>query len=207
MLQSALPVAIQTMVMQEQGTTIYYPQVFGLPNSQAQQSINQAIFDMAHVLRQQQYNQQNTDAFTEMIGTFEIKTNQRHVLSLTLTNYAIAYQHANGLSLMASLTFDTHTGKSFSLQDLFKPGSHYTTVLSQNVQRQIDKRDIPLLHGFPGIAPNQMFYIADKALVLYFQPYEITPGYIGAPMFPVSVYDVQNLVEENGPFGRMAGTG
>src|SRR5690625_7638876 len=41
----------------------------------------------------------SADAFTEMIGTFEIKTNERNVLSLTLTNYAIAYHYAHGLTL------------------------------------------------------------------------------------------------------------
>ncbi|HLR69269.1 MAG TPA: DUF3298 domain-containing protein [Virgibacillus sp.] len=203
MVTPALPVMIQTMVIKQQGTTIYYPQATGLQNQQVQQKINQTIAQLMHFLIQQQHEQQGADAFTEMIGTFEIKTNERNVLSLTLTNYAIAYHYAHGLTLKKSLTFDTRTGKNYTLQDLFRPGSNYTDVLSKRVQKQIKARDIPLIGDFPGISPNQDFYIADKALVLYFQTYEITPGYIGIPMFPISVYELQDIIDENGPLGRM----
>src|SRR5699024_2812294 len=108
-----------------------------------------------------------------------------------------------GLTLKKSLTFDTRDGKNYTLQELFRSGSNYTDVLSKMVQKQIKARDIPLIGDFLGISPNQDFYIADKALVLYFQAYEITPGYIGIPMFPISVYELQDIIDENGPLGRM----
>lgn len=200
----ALPVSIQTMVIKQQGMTIYYPQVIGLRDANVQQSINQTIFQLMQHLVQQQHQQQGTNAFTEMIGSFEIKTNERNILSLSLDNYAIAYQHANGLTLMRSLTFDINTGRSYNLKDLFKPGSNYVDVLSQIVQKQIKERNIPLLGEFPGISPDQYFYIADKSIVLYFQPIEITAHYFGFPMFPISVYAIQDIIDENGPLGRMA---
>jgi len=203
MVTPALPVMIQTMVIKQQGTTIYYPQVTGLQNQHVQQRINQTVAQLMHFLVQQQHEQQGADAFTEVIGTFEIKTNERNMLSLTLTNYAIAYHYAHGLTLKKSLTFDTQDGKNYTLQELFRSGSNYTDVLSKIVQKQIKARDIPLIGDFPGISPNQDFYIADKALVLYFQAYEITAGYIGLPMFPISVYELQDIIDENGPLGRM----
>jgi hypothetical protein len=199
-----LPVSIQTMVLKQHGTTIYYPQVFGLENTNVQQSINQTIYQLTQHLVQQQYQQQGADSFTEMLGTFEIKTNERNVLSLSLTNYAIAYHYAHGLTIIKSLTFDTETGKSYKLKDLFKPNSNYIEVLSKNVQKQINERNIPLLDKFTGISPDQDFYIADKSLVLYFQLYEITAYYIGLPMFPISVFDLQDIINEDGPLGRMA---
>src|SRR5699024_3520740 len=94
MVARAVPAIIKTMVIKQQGTTIYYPQVTGLQNQHVQQKINQTIAQLMQFLVQQQYEQQGADAFTEMIGTFEIKTNERNVLSLTLTNYAIAYHYA-----------------------------------------------------------------------------------------------------------------
>ena len=199
-----LPVAIQTMLIKQQGMTIYYPQVIGLQNMNVQQKINQRIFQLVQSLMHQQYKQQGVDSFEEMIGLYEIKTNERNILSLTLSNYAYAFQHANGLTLMKSLTFDVQTGENYQLKDLFKPGSDYVKVLSDIVQKQIKARDIPILNGFPGISPNQDFYIADKALVLYFQAIEITPHYIGLPMFPISVFELQDIIDENGPLGRMA---
>ena len=200
----ALPVSIQTMVIKQGGTTIYYPQIIGLQNINAQQSMNQDIYQLVQYLMRQQYKQQGVNSFEEMIGTFEIKTNERNILSLSLSNYAFAFQHANGLTIMKSLTFNTQTGERYQLKDLFKPGSDYVNVLSAIVQEQIKERDIPILNEFPGISPNQDFYIADKALVLYFQPIEITPHYIGIPMFPISVFEIQDIIDENGPLGIMA---
>jgi hypothetical protein len=192
------------MVIKQDGTTIYYPQVVCLQNMNAQQSINQAIYQLVQSLIQQQYQQQAADSFTEMIGTFEIKTNERNILSLSLSNYAYAYQHAHGLTLMKSLTFNILNGKQYNLKDLFKPGSNYVDVLSRNIQQQIKERDIPLLDGFTKISPDQDFYIADKSLVIYFQLYEITPYYVGLPMFPISVFEIQDIIDENGPLGLMA---
>ncbi|HET7578751.1 MAG TPA: DUF3298 domain-containing protein [Bacillales bacterium] len=200
----AFPVSIQTMVIRNQGTTIYYPQVFNLPNPNVQQMINQTIYRTVQTLIQQQSQQQGAESFTEMLGTYELKTNERNVLSLTLSNYAYAYQHAHGLTLMKSLTFDVRTGKLYSLKELFKPGSDYVKVLSAIVKKQIKDRQIQTLDNFTAIRPDQDYYIADKCLVLYFQLYEITPYYVGFPMFPISVYEIQDIIAENGLLSRMA---
>ncbi|GGB52482.1 DUF3298 domain-containing protein [Virgibacillus dakarensis] len=205
MANQPLPVSIRTMLYQQQGTTIHYPQLFGLQNPEVQQQINQEIVQQVQTLINLQYQKQGADSFTEMIGNYEIKTNERNVLSLSSTNYAIAYHYAHGLTIMKSLTFDTQTGKNFNLKDLFKPGSDYVDVLSEIVQKQIQERNLDLLDTFKGIEPDQDYYIADKALVLYFQPYEITPYYVGFPMFPISVYSIQDIINENGPLGQMAG--
>lgn len=198
-----LPVTIQTMVIQQPGTTIYYPQIVGLSNIHTQQTMNQTIYQLVQSLSQLQRQQQGTDDFIEMIGSYEIKSNERNILSLSLSNYAYAYHYAHGLTLMKSLTFDVQTGRNYQLKELFKSGSDYVKVLSEIVQKQISERNIQLLDGFAGISPDQDYYIADKALVLYFQIYDITPYYIGFPMFPISVYMLQDIIDENGPLGRM----
>src|SRR5699024_8521386 len=200
----ALPISILTMNMQHEGLNIHYPQVIGLMDGTVQQSINETIYHEVQALIQLQQEKQGVDVFEEMIGTFEIKTNERHILSLTLTNYAFASQHANGLSLIKGLTFDTTSGKTYHLKELFKPGTDYVNVLSRIIKEQIEARDIPLLNDFKQINPDQDYYIDDKSLVLFFQPIEITPHYIGAPMFPISVFSIQDIITEDGPLGRMA---
>lgn len=199
-----LPVSIQTMLVQQQGATIHYPQVFGLQNSTAEQQINRTIVQQVQSLINQQYQEQGANSFAEMTGTYEIKTNERNVLSLTVSNYAITKGAANGLTIMKALTFDTKTGKNYPLKELFKPNSDYVSVLSRLVKEQIINRDIPILDTFQGIKPDQDYYIADKALILYFQPIEITAHYFGFPMFPISVYSIQDIINEEGPLGRMA---
>lgn len=199
----ALYVSIQTRVLKQRGTTIYYPEVVGLLNMSVQQRINQSIVQLVQQLIHEQHQKQDVDHFVEMIGTYEIKTNERGILSLTMSNYAMATGHANGLTLTKSLTFNIKTGRGYQLKDLFKRGSNYVSVLSAIVRKQIKERDIPTLNDFTKISPDQEFYIADKSLVLYFQPIEITPHYVGSPMFPISVYEIQDIIDEKGPLGKM----
>ena len=198
-----LHVLVLTRVYQQQGVRIYFPEVVGLQNLHVQQMINQSIVRLTQHLINQQYQQQEVKRFAEMIGTYEVKTNERGVLSLTIINYAIAPQHANGLTITKSLTFDIETGKNYQLKDLFKPGSDYVGVLSRIVKKQIEEREVPIINDFSKISPNQDYYIADKSLVLYFQPIEITPHYFGSPMFPISVYEIEDIIDESGPLGKM----
>ncbi|MEI7027242.1 DUF3298 and DUF4163 domain-containing protein [Paenibacillus sp. y28] len=197
------PAAIRTQVYRQGRITIYYPQVTGLANRQAEQHINRMIIDAVQQLQREQLQVQ-TGTHLDMIGRFEIKTNERGLLSLTLSNYAYSYPMAHGNTVLKALTFDTATGKSYALSDLFKPGSDYAAVLSAQVAQQIKQRNIPTLGDFKGIRPDQGYYLADKALVLFFPLYEITPYYVGFPMFPISVYDVLPLAADPGPLNTLA---
>jgi hypothetical protein len=139
---------------------------------------------------------------TQVTASYEVKTNERGVLSLSLNNYAFA-GGAHGMTIIKSLTFDVSTGRIYSLADLFKPGSDYQRVLSAIIEKQIKEREIPVINEFTGIKPDQDYYIADKVLVVYFQLYDLTPYAYGFPEFPITVYQVEDIVDENGPLGRM----
>lgn len=200
---STLPVNINLEVLNYPNSSIVYPQVSGLRNMRIQRHINQIILQHVIQLINSQQEQQGAPVFDQMIGTFEIKNNSRNILSLTLTNYAYAKHHANGLTLMASLTFDITNAEVYRLQDLFKPGSPYVERLSAMVKNQINERNIPVLNSFTQISPNQPYYIADKTLVLYFQTFELSPHYVGIPMFPISIYALEDIIAKDGPLERM----
>lgn len=204
MFQPVLPVSIQTMVIQYNGIKIYYPQVVGLVNLAVQQKINKKIYETVQALWQNQFDQQGADKFQEMLGTFEIKTNERNVLSLLFTNYAYAAYHAHGLTLVKSLNFDVKTGKNYQLHELFQSNSDYKKVLTRNVKQQIQERNIDVFEDKEVmVSSNQDYYIADKALVLFYQLYEITPYYVGIPMFPISVYELEDIIRKGTPLERM----
>ncbi len=203
-LSISFPVSIKTrMISSGPKQTVYYPKAVEMQNRELQRFINRSIVHETQNLIHEQAGNMPTSV-EEMLGSFEIKNNQREVLSLSLSNYTYHYQAAHGLTIIKSLTFDLGKEKLCSLKDLFKPGSGYVKRISDLVAQQIKQRDIPLLGEFQGIRPDQDFYIADKALVVYFQLYEITPYVFGFPMFPISVYDLQDIIEESGPLGRMA---
>ncbi len=198
-----LPVRIDTRVMSAQGITIDIPQVNGLSDKRVQDQINSAIVGQVHAMIREQGKYQVSTKM-EMTGHYEIKTNERGILSLTQSNYAYSYPMAHGFTLLKSLTFDVNTGKNYQLSELFKPGSNYVEVISQIIAAQIKARNIPLVKPFQSIAPNQEYYLADKALVIYFPLYEITPGYVGFPMFPISVYDVLSMATDQSPISILA---
>ncbi len=198
------PVGIKTLkVSSGPKQYVFYPQAAGMQQKELERFINRAINNET----QQLINEQTGNipsAVEEMIGYYEIKTNQRQVLSLSLINYTYHYHAAHGMTYIKSLTFDLEKGKLCGLKDLFRSGSEYIKRLSSLIEAQIKQRNIQLLDDFISIKPNQDFYIADKCLVIYFQLYEITPYVAGFPMFPISVYEIEDILNENGPLGRMA---
>jgi hypothetical protein len=198
-----LPAAVLTRTISRPNVTITYPQLAGLANQQAEQEINQTLSRYVQDLIKQQQDIQ-VQGKTDMQGSYEIKSNERGIFSVTLNNYAYTYPMAHGMTYLKSLTADVQTGKIFSLRDLFKPGSDYVKVLSDNIRRQIMERRIPTLDTFKAIRPDQYYYVADKALVIYFQLYEITPYYVGFPMFPISVFELEPIISEKGPLSIMA---
>jgi len=155
---------------------------------------------MVNSLLQQQGYYQNPQ--TTVTALYELKNNQRRILSLSLINYAFS-GGAHGLTIIKSPTFNVETGKVYELKELFKPGADYVKRLSEIIKVRIKERDIPLLVDFKSIRPDQDYYIADKCLVIYFQLYEITPYVYGFPYFPISVYEIQDIIDENGPLGVM----
>lgn len=197
-----LPVPIQTITFNPLHVLIYAPLVGGKNKTEPIKVINETILYHIQILIQKQHFYQHPQQ-TEVWGYYELKTNERKVLSLILSNYAYTQKMAHGMTYMKGLSFDVETGKNYALKDLFKPGSPYVQRLSDLIKEQIKKRGILLLDEFTEIKPDQDFYIADKCLVIFFQLYEITAYVFGFPMFPISVYELENIIDDNGPLGIM----
>lgn len=179
---------------------VYYPIVYNLDSQQAELEINRAIVSLLNkLLVEQNYYE---PSLVELIANFEIKNNQRGILSLNLIVYSFT-GGAHGMTVVKSLTFDTKTGKQYTLKELFKPNSDYVKALSSIISEDIKRWDVDLLAPFKQIRPDQDFYIADTSLVIYFQLYEITPYYWGFPYFPIAILDLKEIIRPNGPLDTM----
>ncbi|PYI53854.1 DUF3298 and DUF4163 domain-containing protein [Paenibacillus flagellatus] len=201
-----LPLQIQTVRRTGPKFELYVPRVVQAPNAAAQVRMNNAIAgQIQSMLRQLGYTQHPHT--TEINGFYEIKTNERGLLSVALNVYGYTEHAAHGLTLIRSLTFDTSTGKAYTLGELFASGSGYVKRISDIVKAQIAERGIQTLAPFASIRPDQDYYVADKALVVYFQLYEITPYVFGFPMFPISVYSLQDLIPDASPIQPMTVNG
>ncbi|NMA86796.1 MAG: DUF3298 and DUF4163 domain-containing protein [Tissierellia bacterium] len=190
------PIMVSTLRMKNGGFEVDYPQVSCLSNPDAQEIINRTIMENVYELIQKQR------PFEEMNGTYELKNNDKGVLSLTLINYAFS-GGAHGNTIVKALNFDVETGHIYTLPELFKPGSHYVQRISEIIKAEIKARDLPTIGEFTEINPNQDFYIADRSLVIFFQLYEITPYFVGIPYFPISIYALEDIINEKGPLQRM----
>lgn len=200
---NSLPVRIETLKISEgENKKVFHPRVVDLEDHGFENYINQVITQETQQMIDEQVGGMSTTV-AEMIGLFEIKNNQRQVLSLILSNYTYHYQAAHGMTIIKGLTFDLEHNKVLQLKDLFKQDSDYVGTLSSLIHQQIKQRDILLINEFDKIKPDQGFYIADKTLVIYFQLYEITPYVFGFPFFPISVYDIESIIEEDGALGKM----
>lgn len=196
-----LPAVVHPLVYSPRhNVSVTFPRVTGLPSPNAERKINQAIqATLQKIMKDQGIYRPD---LVEMNGWFEIKTNERGVLSLSLFNYQYS-GGAHGLTVQKSLTFDVSTGRPVSLRQLFKPNAPYVQRLSAIVKRQIEARKLPVLEPFTQISPEQDFYIADKALVLYYPLYGLVPYAYGFPYFPISVYEIGDILDEAGPLGKM----
>ncbi|MCM3637077.1 DUF3298 and DUF4163 domain-containing protein [Sporosarcina luteola] len=197
------PVSILTKKLPHSSPKInvYYPVVTQMKDSLIQRKMNSAIIRTLNevLVDQQFYN----PALVELLANFEIKNNQRGILSLNLIVYSFT-GGAHGLTIIKSLTFNTKTGKQYELKDLFKPGSDYVKKLSDIIRVDITKWDIQLLDPpFTIIRPDQDFYIADTSLIIYFQLYEITPYAWGFPYFPIPILDIADIILPQGPLDQM----
>jgi hypothetical protein len=196
-----LPIPIQTNTITSLNLSIYYPQLF-LLNKTSQQTINEAIYRKVYALfskvNKQGYFQ---PGISEMTGDYEVKNNQRGIVSITLSNFTNMPTLAHPVTYLDSITTDVRNGRIYLLKDLFKSNSNYRERINKLIEVQIKERNIPLLDSFKGIHPNQKYYIADKALIIYFDMYDITPGYVGFPMFPIMSYHLQDIIEDTSPLG------
>jgi hypothetical protein len=199
--QNPVRISTRRITTKDNMITIDYPIVKDMSSPTVQHRINRSIITLVDtIMREQGYYKEQK---LEMLGWYEIKNNQRGILSLTIGNYSFTYPSAHGMTIIKGLTFDAKNGDAYELEELFKPESDYVKVLSDIVAQQIKDRGIELLGEFTGIRPDQDFYIADKSLVLFFQLYEITPYYMGLQYFPISVYQIQDIIDQEGPLGTM----
>ncbi|KMK75627.1 DUF3298 and DUF4163 domain-containing protein [Alkalihalobacillus pseudalcaliphilus] len=197
---SILPVSIKARHIVEPRIDIYFPQITGLSHVTIEQEMNKRIESQVYRMIRKQGYLENPE--TEITGGFDLKNNQRNILSFTNSHYSYS-GGAHGLTMVRSLTVDVQTGRVYALRDLFKKGSNYQQRINELIRMQIKTRKLDLLNEFKGIHPNQYFYVADKTLVIYFQLYELQAYVYGLTYFPISVYDLAEIIDEEGPLGRM----
>lgn len=173
--------------------TIQYPQLEGLDNAAVQEKLNSLFAELAFAAKNRA-KEAEKNLISEQIAwgikaecyfTYEVKYNRQGLLSIVFSDYQYG-GGAHGLTVQSSYTFDLKTGTEYELKDLFKVGSDYVSLISNEVKKQMEERDMTvLLNPFHSIKADQDFYLTDNAVTVYFQAYEYLPYAYGIPEFPI----------------------
>jgi inhibitor of cysteine peptidase len=69
----------------------------------------------------------------EVYFNYEVKYNQKGMLSIVFMDYQYS-GGAHGITVQSSYTFDLETGTEYEIKDLFKDGSDYVSMISNEVK-------------------------------------------------------------------------
>lgn len=180
---------------------VYYPQIDGMSDRDAQQKVNEELKRLSQI-KPIQPDIQLDSSYT---GDFLIKFYRDQLLVLELEGYDYPFGAAHGMPYKVFAHINLMNGKLFKLADLFNEDSDYVKVLSGIIAKQI-KEDDQYSYVFPdaykGISADQPFYVENEALYLYFEPYEIGPYAAGFPTFKIQVDEIKDIINTQGEFWR-----
>ncbi len=164
------------------------------------EAVEQINFDIEKVTNQLIEEFQASADLGESYGSLKINhetvTDNENYFTLKLSIYQGA---GSGYESYKCYTIDKKTGKQVQVGDLFREGSDYNELLSENIKDQmrakmaedenniywVDYSDVPEWN-WKELKEDQNFYFdGDGNLVVVFDEYEVAPGYMGAQEFTV----------------------
>ncbi len=204
--QNPLTIATESYVKDQAGFTMKldYPQISGLTNADAQQSINDTLKQtstkfVAEAEEQIANKGAEEERPYEYDANYIVTYNQNGVLSLITTQYAYT-GGAHGMTYRQAFTFSLKDGKRLLLGDLFGANPNYKKELNTKLSKLIKASD-GYLGGFTGLNTEKYFYLQDGKVVLFFQLYEYTAYAWGFPEFTFSFKEL--LPDGSSPFAAL----
>jgi hypothetical protein len=174
---------------------VYFPQIKGMAET------NLTLRELAGVKDIPSHAQLESN----YVGDFNVPFNQKNLVVIEITGYNYPFGAAHGMPVQKYVHIDLETGSIYQIKDLFKSNSLYVKVISGIIADQI-KSNESYSYVFPdsykGIQANQPFFINEKGLNIYFEPYEIAPYAAGFPTFTIPFDDIKELINQNGSFWR-----
>ncbi|MDW7675500.1 MAG: RsiV family protein [Bacillota bacterium] len=160
------------------------------------EKINQAIEELVkRMMLEMGAEEENLE---EMEGTYKVTLNKKGILSIRFENFSFIQMQAHPWNIVRGLTFDLRNGKVATLGDLFRRNSMYRKIIVQEINRQIEERQIPLITDTIKIQDDQTYYLTDKALVIVFPRATIAPAVAGVPEFPIPYSLLANVINKEG---------
>ena len=186
-------------LLKQMGTT--YPKAVNL-SSKVRSRVNSAIKKAAYEAIP---DYDPGTSVSEAASNYKTTVKMKGILSLRFEYYYYPEMAAHGVTGISSVTLDLKDGHEYEFYQLFRRGSNYQAVLDQIIQAQIVASQIPLLKPFAGVGPDEDYYLTPESLVIYYQPYEYTPGAYGVLEFTIPYPQLAGIIDPQGAIGRILG--
>lgn len=172
-------------------------------------SINQEITDYITPILNDFQNSVDEDTAKTLNIDYEVVTDTDTWFTLRLN---ILETKGGGYQYNKYYHIDKTTGRQVTLSDLFQEDADYITAISENIKTQMKEQmaadegivyffegdDMPG-DGFEQIQSNQDFYFnEDGEIVIEFDEYEVSPGYMGIVSFTIPGSVTEMLFAEQG---------
>lgn len=180
---------------------VYYPQINGMNDIDAQQKVNEELKSLSQI-KPVQPNIQLDSSYT---GDFSIKFYKDQLLVIEIEGYDYPFGAAHGMPYRVYAHINLMNGDLYKLADLFKKDSDYVKVVSDIIAKQI-KEDDTYSYVFPdsykGIKADQPFFVDIETLSIFFEPYEIGPYAAGFPTFKIPFDEIMDIINTEGEFWK-----
>jgi len=194
---------LEVQAHEAQDISIQTPQVTGLEDQDVQATINQAYVDEA-MARYQAYMEEMGDLLEEGAHSafnsgYIVETDTDDILSIGQYFVEVAGSSSNEVTYT---TLDKVNGLVITLPSLFKDDT-YLAIISDYLKATMEDlmaKDDSYSYfigdpGFTGITEDQDFYISsDHKLVIAFDKYEVSPGYMGVQTFEIPSHLLQDIL-------------
>lgn len=182
------------------------PKIITQEDHPAVSDVNKEVEEYTNKLLAQFENNMLVEGYQNLDVFYEVVTNNETWFALDI---AAVETQASGYEFHRFYNIDKSTGQQVQLKDLFKEGSDYIGIISEEIINQmktkmeqetgvvywIDNEEYPE-NNFKEIKENQNFYLdEDKNLIVVFDEYEIAPGYMGVQRFLIPQKLLKNILK------------
>jgi len=130
-------------------------------------------------------------------STYKLTYNKNNIISILMIY--CEYVKGSDNYIKVSYNFNTSTGKSLMLQDLFIPGSDYKSLINKEIRNELIKNPqkyYPKTSAdFKGVADDQPFYLENGHVSVFYGFHEIAPTEEKIPIFKLPLSSFGNVVK------------
>lgn len=178
-----LSVQVTPVLTQGADTEIVYPSITSVSKF-VSAKINDKIYDYVEAVEKKQAKLKKEGKQPQLSMAYDIKANDKGILSIVIYTYQIEEKAANGMMTAKAFTFNTATGRSLARGDF---GSLSVDTLNQKIEAWAEEHPDTLYKDFKGVTEIPKEFYADEEHTMYilFQPTEIGPHSSSVIIIPV----------------------